>query len=183
MIDYKNSIVLIGPQGVGKTLVAKKLSQQTGLPIISTDVFRFLPSLEEIRDYINDNSKDVRDLAKKSHFNGSAYDMIRLRTTFPNIPNYYQLGFDESVNNSFDIPYERGIYQTQFENALFDEICKNVNDPVILDTGCGSVLETDKWFISYFETHHLFTETIRQHSPKIDYFSDKVNKQIFKPFY
>ena len=35
--NIKNSIVLIGPSGVGKSLIADSLSQKTNLPILDID--------------------------------------------------------------------------------------------------------------------------------------------------
>ena len=183
MIDYKNSIVLIGPLGVGKSLVAKRLAKKTGMRIVSTDNFRFLPNFEEIKKLIIDPlNKDNEKIISRVRPIGTPYEVFKLRVEFQNVPNYYELGYKDEVNSSLAIPYEREIYQTQFENALFDGIYKNINGPVILDTGCGSVIETDKRYLSYLKSHDEFTEILKQNSPQVRYFSDSANKEIFQPF-
>ena len=48
MIDYQNSIVLVGTVGAGKSLVGRALSRRLHIDIITADEFRHLPTMLEI---------------------------------------------------------------------------------------------------------------------------------------
>lgn len=44
-----NSIILIGPVGAGKSLIANELGKKIKMPVVSTDILRFCPmNVEDI---------------------------------------------------------------------------------------------------------------------------------------
>ena len=53
--NLKKCIVLIGPKAVGKTFISSKLSEQTGMPVISSDLLTSLLVLDS--SPIKSNSK------------------------------------------------------------------------------------------------------------------------------
>lgn len=57
---YKNSILIIGGMGIGKSTISKLLSDKIKLPIISTDAFKD-EYLDNIKEYSFDKELEIRN--------------------------------------------------------------------------------------------------------------------------
>ena len=142
MIDYKNSIVIIGAVGAGKGLVSKALARKLNMEVINCDEFRHLPSIKEIKRVLSSH-----DIPPRIHDEFLRYK--HLREKYPNIKNYKDFGFKRDVSeylkhNFGDTAWH--FYQKAFENFLMQEICENVSGAVILDTGGGMPISFDEGY-------------------------------------
>ena len=140
MIDYKNSIVLVGGVGAGKSLVGRAISRKTGMEQLTLDEFRHLPLMPEIDRVLNDPNLPPR---RRDEYTRFKY----LRARYPNIRNYEQFGF--SVSSSQYLEHHFGkiawhYYNKAFENMLLQDVCANVSGAVIIDTGGGMPICLDE---------------------------------------
>ena len=164
----EKSIVLIGPIGVGKSVIANELSINMGLDVISTDLLRFCPhnieplqqenielqkqidSKKTINLFLLNKSKKIhntiRNCEQKIHFNNK---LIKLRTLLPNVPNYYEMGYRPEIAELISQNYGNiawHCYNKEYEIKLMQAIVENLNEPLIIDTGGGvpNVLQNDR---------------------------------------
>lgn len=153
----QKSIVLNGPVGSGKSLLARELSHTLGYPIISTDFFRNLPSKTFL-----DNLAHLRPDAKKAEltklrdffFHSKDIDLAEVeerlknaRSLLPYVRNYSQMGFSGKISKFCNDNYGQiawHFYHKQFENILLQEIIENITTPVILDLGGGVGISLDR---------------------------------------
>lgn len=131
----KKSIIINGPVGSGKGIVSTSLGKKLNIPVISTDVFRFLPEKEY---FLNKNLDNLNERDKI---------LFEYRKLLPDVPNYKQLGFDSKANDM--IAKQFGLtawhfYQKQFETKLLIEILKQLKTPSIIDLGGGMGISLDK---------------------------------------
>lgn len=143
----EKSIVMNGPVGSGKSLLSSQLSKMTGMPVISADLCRHLPSIEKL------NSTDISSLnpTELSRFQQQS----ELRKILPNLETYSTWGFRKAISCKMREKYGPvawHFYQKQFETRLFLELVEKLNQPVILDLGGGMGISMDK--------HYNFLETI-----------------------
>jgi len=161
----KNSIILVGPAGVGKTVVSKRLSFQMDYPVICLDMLRHCPrdinvivekkdNLEEELYRIAVKTKDSGFLAKEDegkveYLKNEIWitnSQIKMRKLLPNLQNYEDMGFTGKVSNylrdNFG-PKAWHFYQKQFENELLSSVLKQINEPCIIDTGGGMAISLD----------------------------------------
>ncbi len=166
----KSSIVLLGPTGVGKSIVAEELAKQTKLPHIWADTFRECPKdLKEIQRIIDLYKNRIENLEKQIAESGDderkknylselnefkkylwrENNFLEQRKLFPDLPNYYDFGFDPRVANYFKNMFGVGawhMYHKQFENMLLEEIVKRIDFPCILDLGGGMGACPEKFY-------------------------------------
>lgn len=157
----EKSIVLVGPIGVGKSIVAEELAKQTGLPHIWADTFRECPKdlkeiqsivelyknrIENLEKQIAECSDDERkknyliELDEYKRYLWRENNFLEQRRLLPDLPNYFDFGFDPRVANYFKNMFGVGawhMYHKQFENMLLEEIVKRIDFPCILDLGGG----------------------------------------------
>ena len=57
----QKSIVLNGPVGSGKSLLARELSSRLGYPIVSTDMLRHLVTSENLKSHHPDYLRQLRE--------------------------------------------------------------------------------------------------------------------------
>ena len=63
MIDFENSIVMIGGVGAGKSLTSRALHEKTGMPVITTDILKRCPkTIEEIDERAKREQQDIQHL-------------------------------------------------------------------------------------------------------------------------
>lgn len=127
---FKESIILNGPVGSGKTLISCALENATGMKVVHLDTMRFLHSADMYR-FIIDNETDSFEI-KKAKF------LLSVRENFPKIKNFEDFGFDGNVarryRNKFgDLGYR--VYNKQFETMLLEEVLKKIKEPCIIDMG------------------------------------------------
>ena len=179
MIDYNNSVVLIGAVGAGKSLIARTLSKKYGIEYITLDEFRHLPSITHINNVLN----NVNTTPKK-------YDefvrLKELREKYPNIRSYDDFGFNmyaaEYLRKNFGIVAWH-YYVKPFENMLIKEVCEKVNGAIILDTGGGFAVSMDSRYLelkSKFES--IDKELFYKEFKHLEYVGKDVTYNLFKPF-
>ena len=158
---FEKSIVLIGPVGVGKSLISRELHDKTGMPIITLDMMRFCPmDIKEIQDTIDHEYEIIKKLENELRGplserdrieNKNQIDRLRgniksrnyeieMRKLLPNLPNYKQMGFKYQVSEAITQKYgEIGwhFYHKQFENQLLTALAEQLTQPCIIDTGGG----------------------------------------------
>lgn len=153
----QKSIVLNGAVGSGKSLLARELSKRLDYPIISTDTFRFLPSIEDFEKWDRMSPEDKDEQFKKLredffHTNQMPLDEVEfqlksLRALLPNVRNYQQMKFNGYISQYVNIhygPIAWHCYHKQFENAMLQDIIDTLDTPVILDLGGGVGISLDK---------------------------------------
>lgn len=126
----KESIVLNGPIGSGKTLISCALECATGMKVIHLDTMRFLHSADMYR-FIIDNETDPFEIKK-------AKVLLSVREAFPKIRNFEDFGYNGSVARIFrkkfgHLGYQ--VYVKQFETMLLEEVLKRIKEPCIIDMG------------------------------------------------
>lgn len=144
---YKDSIVLIGPVGAGKSLLAQELSLATGLPVISSDRLRHLIGLSQIKDtdISKLDEKQQREFADLLKF----WDvLLKVGFSEKKLSNFYSKhGFNKELSQEIDKKYGPigwHFYQKQFELELLRYITSKLKQPVILDLGAGMTISLDK---------------------------------------
>lgn len=140
MIDYDNSVVIIGGVGVGKSLVSNRLSAVTGLEVVNVDEYRHLPTIKEIKKVLGDPHLPPPRRDEFLHYK-------HLREKHPNIRNYRQFGFKPEISQYLEHNFGKvawHYYQKAFENMLMQDICENVSGAVILDVGGGMPVCLDR---------------------------------------
>ncbi len=145
------SIIINGPIGSGKGIISKALAKKLNMPVISTDVFRFLPEKEY---FINKGFENLTDKEKA---------LLEYRKLLPNLPNYEQLGFNQKFDNM--IAKQFGLvawhfYQKQFETKLLTEIFKQLKTPSIIDLGGGMGISLDKDYERFEEKARNLDENL-----------------------
>ena len=144
---FKDSIVLIGPVGAGKSLLAQELSLATGLPVISSDRLRHLIGFSQIKNM--DISK--LDVKQQQEFDEllKLWDLL-LKVGFSEkkLSNFYSKhGFRKELSQEIEKKYGPigwHFYQKQFELELLRYITSKLKQPVILDFGAGMTISLDK---------------------------------------
>lgn len=120
----KGTTVLIGPMGVGKSLLAKELSKKTGMPVLQLDIMRHCPKtireiekseyetildvvglkeeLNNVGDKLTDEAREniVKAIRSKENFISVCEKRKKLRAEYPELINYESIGykFSEQYN-------------------------------------------------------------------------------------
>ena len=179
MIDYKNSIVLIGSVGAGKSLVSRALAAKLGLQVITTDEFRHLPKMDEILKTLSDPYLPPRIKDEYIRYQ-------HLRSKYPSIRNYSDFGFNPESSKYLERNFGKiawHYYQKQFENLLIQDICANIQGAVILDTGGGMPISLDQ---EYAELRNKFeninSSLFHREFKHIDMISKAITSDIYSKF-
>lgn len=151
----KGTTVLIGPMGVGKSLLARELSKKTGMPVLQLDLMRHCPkSIKDIErvehdvildivgireelDNAGDSlSKEARKnlletLKTKENFVSVCERRKKLRAQYPNIPNYEDFGFKMSeevglINRAKEYGMDPNIIWSYYQKFYEIELLKQV---------------------------------------------------------
>jgi len=204
MIDYNNSFVMVGPAGVGKSVVSRELSKKTGLPVINFDILRGCPrTTEEIDSRITtiknqikmidmEIDKDSNDavrfslIKKRESLQNEIWvneERRKLRELMPNLPNYDDFGYSGDVSEFLrskfgDVAWH--YYQKQYEQLLLEGVCEHFNGPAILDLGGGLPISLDSEYDKLRETFlELSPELYYKHFNHLDKIGfDKVKSVI-----
>lgn len=158
---FEKSIVLIGPVGVGKSLISEELGRKQKMPVITTDLLRHCPStieeidkritylknkIDEIKQKITisdsnaEKEKATHELDKISNDLWVCIRQREMRTLFPNVLNYEQMGYNVKVSQFLEEKFGKiawHFYQKQFENQLLKQIVEQIDCPCIIDMGGG----------------------------------------------
>lgn len=157
---YKNSIIVIGPVGVGKSLVSRRLGEVNRMPVIMTDLLKHCPKdLGKIYLRKNDISKQITDYEDEIKYNPKCDiyrtehkintlknemwtldKQIEMRLLMPNVRNFDEMGFNGHVSDYVRQNFGETawhFYRKQFEIKLLEDIFNNMKEPFILDMGGG----------------------------------------------
>ena len=143
-MDLENSICLIGPIGVGKSLFAESLSKKSHIPVISMDDFKHLPKLNELEKW-------RRDLST-CPYHYSEYKvnkLFELRQKYKKKKNYADFGYSQEVEKDLVNSYGTGardFYNKQFENMLLEEMKQKIEGKVIFEISAGVPINFDEDF-------------------------------------
>ena len=157
MIDYKNSVVLIGFMGVGKSCASVPLSKKTGYRHFPIDAFVDMRTEKEIE-------RKLRNPRLKQEERGQLENDLRLKGDFPNIPNFKELGYSPAKEAFIKKVWgDTGvsIYRKQFEMKLMQEACKNIDGPVIFDLGAGFAVCDDEMYQQFMKKHPIFAKFVK----------------------
>ena len=164
---FQQSIVFVGPAGVGKSLCSWKMGERLNLPVITMDYMRDCPTkieeieskkekvekrisyIEEIIDFVSEGkSRDLgRELSRLKNECWVYQRQIEMRKILPNLPNYKQMGFKKDVSKFLNDNFGAvawHYYQKQFENRLLKTAIEQIDRPVIFDLGGGMAISLDK---------------------------------------
>lgn len=203
---FEESYILIGPAGVGKTLVSEKLSKRTGLPVVSTDILGYCPkNIAEIEVRKKDILAEIKEIQEKlsrrrsdhqkalfterlNWLENEARDCdreVKMRQMFPNLPNYFQLGFkgkasDDSLRKYGYLGWH--YYHKQFETKLLAQLVKQLDRPCIIELGAGVPITFENQYLELskkmaIEDFNFLTDNFNFHCSTFD----KIKKAI-KPF-
>ena len=164
--NLKKSYMLIGPSGVGKSLIAKNLSQKTGLPIFSIDeILAFTQDKYSKNSLIFNRRKLLKCYKKLAYDNGPSYEKnsdldLKQNEMFNELADmffYYEkkLGGFNEIKNAYLKHFELDdqfddftsplvsiyIYQT-LTIDVYKIILEKINEPVIFDMPCNFA-----WFL------------------------------------
>lgn len=152
--NQKNSIVLIGPCGVGKSLIASELSQKTNLPILDIDdIITFIQATasetltiseqvqkEFITSHINELQKlDRKPLSEEETIieRQMVYDLVDLYNTYhKNLGDFEQFyqeyyNYIKVLNDNMSVQEE--IYHlNKLTLAMLKKIFSNTDTPYII---------------------------------------------------
>lgn len=190
---YDKSIILIGPVGVGKSLVSYKLAHKTNLPIISTDLLRHCPKdIKEIDKKIESLKKNIKEVNNNEKLINELKNDLwvccmqkEMRELLPDVLNYEEMGFNDEVSSFLEKKF--GIiawhfYQKQFENQLLISLIENLKCPCIIDMGGGmSVCLTSK-YKKLGEKFEKINKEIYLNNFKLDKINFSIIKNALKPF-
>lgn len=145
------SIIINGPIGSGKGVISKTLAKKLNMPVISVDLFRFLPEKEY---FINKGFENLTDKEKA---------LLEYRKLLPDLPNYNQLGYNEKFDCM--IAKQFGLvawhfYQKQFETKLLTELFQQLRSPSIIDLGGGMGISLDKDYERFAEKARNLDENL-----------------------
>ncbi|MCQ2564561.1 MAG: isopentenyl transferase family protein [Clostridia bacterium] len=153
------NLTIIGPIGSGKSFVADKLSEITGMAVVSLDVLKTCPkTVEDIaqnkRQYILSRgelrkkrahcknflevmslNKEIAELDKKIK---KCNKQVEMREFLPDVHNYYEMGYKDEVSSFIKDTYGEvacSFYHKQFEIRLLREVVKNLPYACILNIG------------------------------------------------
>lgn len=200
------SIILIGPVGVGKSLISDKYSQLSGLPVITTDMMRFCD--RNIENIINEQNlylekinnldyeiihcpdpiqKEELKTRQRNYMNKEwvCRRQIEMRKIFPNLPNYDDMGYDEFVceylrKNFGQIGWH--YYQKQFENQLLTAMLEQTTTPCIFDMGGGMTISPDKDYAILDQKFREFDENLYLKHFNLDQIGFQHIEQALEPF-
>ena len=124
-IDYEKSIVLLGPKAVGKSFVADKLSEVTGLDVISSDLITNSIALKLSSIPCDELPKTIQKLVDNKEL-------------YPYVLNMAKIKQDESLSPS---TMRMGILFWKIR--LLEEVTNIIDNPAIFDFGAdiGAVYE------------------------------------------
>ncbi len=152
---YQKSIIIEGPTGIGKSIVAERLSQTTGLPVISFEALRHCPREIELiycrQEMLNRYIAELEDkllhadeiskswmtirLSRLKQENNMCDKQLFARQFLPKVPCYENLGYQSNIASIMRAFGYMGshLYEKQYESRLLRSILASIRVPVILD--------------------------------------------------
>lgn len=200
------SVILIGPVGSGKSLISQKLSKETSMPVITTDLLRHCPkTIEEIdKKYENClNRIEQTQIETKSAKKVSEYEKLKrrmddlfldceilknqreLRELLPNVSNYSDYGWNRDVSKYVMDRFGMvawHFYQKQFENQLLQELISKLDRPCIIDMGGGMSISLDKDYHKLAEQFKEINEDLFRQYFDLSKIGFSQIKTMLKPF-
>lgn len=165
---FEESVVIVGPVGVGKSLISEKLGKRLNMPVVTLDIMRHCPhaidvifaskqrALEEV-DRLKKQLKETKDIAQAERISVNIQQLendiwvcdrrTEMRQLLPNLPNYNDMGFNPDVSkyvyDTFGIVAWH-FYQKPYEIRLLKAVCEQLDRPCIIDCGGGMPITLDK---------------------------------------
>ncbi len=198
-----NSIVLIGPVGVGKSVIAENLHRKTNLPLITTDLMRHCPkSLDKIKarkqfskqnfDKLKaeldmcvnpDRREEIKHNLRKLENDMWVCDrQFEMRKMLPKLPNYEDMGFNGKVSNFLSGKFGMvawHFYQKRFETKLFSALIDQLDTPAIIDVGGGMPITLDKEYNEWAKKFKSMDENLyNQHFDITQIGFDKIKNTL-----
>jgi shikimate kinase len=165
----KNSIILIGPMGTGKTTVAKLLQQKNGMPKISLDDKQMLNALYQNRE-------------KFSNFKDFEFYLTSSVLTNLQEPTIIDFGAGHSVYENPLMFYEMKKLMSQFANVTYlipsqdkEESFKILNERIAKNRNVDEhVMQNNKHFIYSNCNENLATNIIYTNNKNWDEIIDEI---------
>ena len=149
--NLKNTIVLIGPKAVGKTFISTKLSEQTGMSVISSDLLTSLLVLDSssltASDFPNELKQDNERYRKIFNFKELSHFVIEIAKIYQN----------ENLSEK-----AKKLTMQYWKTRLLEEAISQLDKPVILDLGAdiGAVYDLNQQEKKDAEYQMFFSESV-----------------------
>ncbi len=207
----KQSIMLMGPVGAGKSLLSQNLKKRTGKLAITLDIMRHCPKdvkvieaekaeaenrVVVIRKMLGEE-KDPRrvaelerQLARTENLIWVCDTRIPIRKALPKLPNYEELGYNEKISREIqDRAGELGLnrsvawhyYQKRFENELLGSLVEQLEVPAIIDLGGGVPICLTKDYQIIYKKAVEMGFDIEEYMPKPEVLEKQTN-EVFGAF-
>ena len=145
-----NSIVLVGPQDVGKSVLAKNFAKRHGLLYVNMQEARYCSidkntiksSVSLYSDYSKQSKMEARNSVARRYAQFANIERANLayREAFPDVPNYITLGYNskllellqtiDSFNEDDVCTY---MYKKQFDDAIIKAVAQTITVPCVID--------------------------------------------------
>lgn len=141
----QKSIILSGPAGAGKSLLAEELSKRMGYPVVCTDLLRNFPTDEELqaKKYANLTGKAALETKRQAQLWQVLNDQ-----QMKGLQHFYlRRGYSPTIAKQMDQMYGAlgwHYYQKFYETELLKNVIAQLKKPVILDLGAGMTICLEK---------------------------------------
>lgn len=202
---YKESIIVIGPVGVGKSTVSRRLGEVNRMPVIITDLLKHCPKdlggiylqrskirtrINELKDDIEYNSKCDKYKANKElrKLNNDMWVLdkqVEMRMLLPNVKNFSDFGFKPEVSVYLrerfgDVAWH--YYQKQFENKFMQDLINNLPKPCVIDMGGGLPISLDEEYVKLDKEFRSIDEKLYLQNFDLDGINFEIIKTMLEPF-
>lgn len=134
----QKSIILSGPAGAGKSLLAEELSKKTDYPVVCTDLLRNFPTDAELQAKKNENLMGKAGLETTRQ--AQLWEVLNDQQIKGLQHFYLRRGYSPIIAKQVDKMYGAlgwHYYQKYYETELLKNLLSQLKKPVILDLGAG----------------------------------------------
>lgn len=200
--NLKKSYMLIGPPGIGKSLISQELSKKTGLPIFSIDeIIGYMKDSNRFgfpKIFVNEKRliKHYKKLAKEygtKYEQGSELDS-KQNEMLKELADYYlfyneklkgfneikkaffeYLNIDSKLENAFSALISIYIFEV-FTVNVYKIIASKINEPVIFDMPCNFA-----WFVPNDKIFEEFDIDIKSLNNEMSKILNSTNSILIEP--
>lgn len=202
---YKESIVVIGPVGVGKTTVSTRLGEVNRMPVIITDLLKHCPKdlggvylkrsqvrsrINELKDELEynpscDKYKITKELRQLNNDMWVMDKQVEMRLLLPNVKNFADFGFKPEVSvylrEKFgDVAWH--YYQKQFEVKFMQDLINNLPKPCVIDMGGGLPISLDEEYEKLDKEFRSIDEKLYLENFDLEGVNFEAIKTMLEPF-